>query len=645
MTVKINFLILLLLISSFVGHSQQKYATENKKAIKYYEDAMSALRLRNMKAVEINLSKAIEKDHAFINAYLLRAELWRLTEKPNKQIDDLRKAIEIDPSFFPYAYFNLATVEMEHGFYTSAINNFELFLKLNNVREQSKDKARYGIEKCKYAQTLVDKPVPFQPISLGDSINTNYDQYWPSLAIDGSHLYYSVLLVDSSKRTVTGLYAHQEDFYMSKRNGDFWHKGLALGPPLNTRGNEGALKISSDGNTIAFTACNREDGHGLCDIYFAYRTTTGWTNAVNLRTPINTKYSEKQPCLSADGNTLYFSSNRPGGIGGMDIWFSNRDKQGYWGKPLNMGSTINTKGNEESPFIHSDNKTFYYSSDGLMGLGMKDIFITRKNDSTGWDKPENIGFPINTFKDEIGLFVDHTGETAYYSTNFGDSSRNLYQFTIPDGLKPEPVSYLRGKVTDKETGEHLEANIELLEAITGKVEMNITSNKDDGSFLICLPGGNKYALNTSCKNYLFNSIHFNLTNLHPYDDPFVQNIELIPIKLNKIIVLNNIFFEHDSYRLLPESNAELIKIETFIKNNPNLVFEIGGHTDQSGDEEYNMTLSEKRAKAVYDYLISKNIIPVNLSYKGYGENMPINESSRVNAENRRTELKVVKKLE
>ncbi|MDA3892998.1 MAG: OmpA family protein [Salinivirgaceae bacterium] len=642
-----RFLIFILIVVTTQNiYSQKKYASDSKKAVKYYKEAIAAFNNRDLKAVKESLNLALKKDDNFIDAYLLRAELWRVSHNFDKQISDLKKAISIDAEYFPYVNYNLGMAQMEFGQYENAKHSFSSFLLLPNVREKSRLKAEEYIRKCDYALTLVENPVPFKPISLGDSINTLNDQYWPSLSIDGRYLYYSVLLVDSLHRTFTGDYAHQEDFYVSRHNNGSWGKGNPIGPPLNTSGNEGAMKISTDGNTIVFTACNREDGHGMCDIYFAYQTTTGWTRATNIRTPINTKYSEKQPCLSADGKTLFFSSNRPGGIGGMDIWYSEINRQGFWSEPINMGPTINTPKDEESPFLHPDNKTFYFSSDGHWGLGMKDIFISRKTDTSEWGQPKNIGYPVNTYTDEIGLIVDHTGETAYYSTNFNDSSRNIYQFTLPVDSRPSPVSYLKGKVSDIETGKPLEADIELLNPVSGKIIMNVTSLKQDGSFLICLPAGQKYALNASCYNYLFKSIHFNLTQLHPFDEPFEQNISLHPIKINEAIILENIFFASDSYDLLPESNAELKKIEKYILQNPNWVFEIGGHTDQTGSKDYNMDLSEKRAKTVYDYLILKNINKNNVTFKGYGELIPVsqNKSPEQKAQNRRTEIKIVKRV-
>jgi outer membrane protein OmpA-like peptidoglycan-associated protein len=641
------FLIPFFVVSiSFLGYTQTKYATESQKAIKYYEKAIEAFNQRDYIGVEENLNSAIKKDPQFIDAYLLRAELYRLNYQVQNQISDLTRAVEIDPLYFPYVHYNLGMAFWSTGNYNDAYKSFNDFLALEKGKETSREKAKEFLLKCEFAQSLVDNPVEFKPISMGDSINTENDEYWPSLSIDGSTFIYSVLLLDSTQKTITGHFAHQEDFFISEKVNGLWTKGKALGYPINTPGNEGALKISADGNIVVYTACNRSDGYGRCDIYFAYKTTTGWTRATNAGKTINSSHSEKQPCLSADANTLYFSSNRPGGFGEMDIWYSELDDQGYWGEPINMGSTINTPYDEESPFFHPDNQTFYFSSYGHRGLGMKDIFYSRINDSANWQTPVNIGYPINTYQDEIGLFIDNTGENAYYSTNYNTDSRNIYQFTLPIEARPHSVSYLKGIVTDIETNSPLEATLVLLNAITGKKIMEVKSKKENGEFLICLPSGNQYALNVSCSNYLFHSVHFNLKNVYSYNNPYEQNIQLQPIKINESVVLQNIFFEYDSFHLMPESTAELKKIEEYINNNPDWIFEIGGHTDQSGSADYNMELSEKRAKTVYEFLLSKNINPNSLTYKGYGELMPItkNGTPEDKAANRRTELKIVNRI-
>lgn len=639
-------LIILLFCTVFIFntcYSQQKYSTNSKKAIKYYEAALAAFNMMDYPLVQAKLNDAIKKDPNFIDAYLLRAELYRINRNYYYQITDLQKAIDIDPTYFPFMYFTIASAQWSIGEYNSAKYNYTAYVKMKTGKKSTINRAYKFINKCDFAINLVNNPVTFEPKSLSKNINTSNSQYWPSLSIDGNTIIYSTMLIDSTQRTISGSYAHQEDFYISNKINDEWVKGKPMGPPINTPGNEGALKLSADGNTIVFTACNRPDGYGRCDIYFAYKTRNGWSNADNAGPSINSKYSEKQPCLSADGKTLYFSSDRKGGFGEMDIWYSEINERGLWSNPINMDSIINTKYSEESPFIHPDNRTFYFSSNGHWGLGMHDIFYSHKNDSNEWSKPENIGYPINTYRDEIGLFIDNTGTNAYFSSNYNNSSLNIYKFTMPEKARPLAVSYLSGIIYDQETNSPLEARIELLNTTTGKIIMDVDSDKKTGGFLICLPGGSNYALNASCEGYLFKSVHFNLSEMDTHANTYKKDISLQRVKINESIVLKTIFFPSNSFDLMPESTAGLIKIEEFIKKNPNLIFEIGGHTDKSGIPEYNLTLSEKRAKTVYDYLINKGINSNSISFKGYGETQPISEKNTNidRALNRRTELKIV----
>jgi outer membrane protein OmpA-like peptidoglycan-associated protein len=308
-----------------------------------------------------------------------------------------------------------------------------------------------------------------------------------------------------------------------------------------------------------------------------------------------------------------------------------------------MGRVINTVYEEASPYIHSDNRSFYFSSDGHPNLGYKDIFYSHKNDSNQWTKPQNLGYPINSFRDEIGLVINSSGNKAYYSSDI-NNSLDIYQFELPLAVKPNPVAYISGIVTDTDTHQKLSALIQLLGLTNLDTLALLHADQNDGSFLICLPAGASYALNVSHPGYLYKSINFNLDSINSFNEPLLLNIELNRINEGKSVVLENIFFEKDSFNLLPQSYTELQKLIDFITNNPNLVFEIGGHTDDSGTKEYNQQLSEKRAKEVFNFLIQTLTKVDNISFKGYGESQPMlpNDSNANRAKNRRTELKVLK---
>jgi len=354
-----------------------------------------------------------------------------------------------------------------------------------------------------------------------------------------------------------------------------------------------------------------------------------WSLAQNSGSPVNSPSWESQPSISANGEYLYFVSNRKGGKGGMDIWKCNLKGfsefgQPVWGNPINLGDSINTPGNEMSPFIHSDGKTLYFASDYWHGLGGYDIFFSRQKNDSIWFKPQNLGFPINSHKDEQGLVVDASGKNAYYSSDRpGSSGMDIYSFELYESARPSPVTYIKGKVIDEETGVPICAKVELIDL--GKTSEKIRSEScwDKGEFLMCLPLGSEYAFNISTEGYLFYSENFELKKKSEIVDPYILEIKLKKIKVGGSVILRNIFFNTGSYKLLSESKVELEKLIDFLKLNSTLVIEISGHTDNVGAQDMNQKLSESRAKEVYNYLLSKGISEKRMSYKGYGFGVPV----------------------
>ena len=229
---------------------------------------------------------------------------------------------------------------------------------------------------------------------------------------------------------------------------------------INTINNEGAQTLSSGGNYMYFTACDRPGGLGSCDLYFSAFDNGKWSVPVNVGAPVNTQYWESQPSISADGKILFFSSSRPGGIGGKDIWYSVLKENNKWAVPVNMGNNINTEGDEMSPFIHFDGKTLYFASDGRPGMGGFDIYFTRMNADSTWAVPKNLGYPINTFNDEMGLVIEAGGQYAFFSSKRDNiNGKDIFYFPLDESIRPDPVSYLKGKVYDKETGKMLKAKL------------------------------------------------------------------------------------------------------------------------------------------------------------------------------------------
>lgn len=394
-----------------------------------------------------------------------------------------------------------------------------------------------------------------------------------------------------------------------------------------------------------FTGCNRPDGLGRCDIYLSRREGKGWSKPFNLGNPVNSGSWESQPSLSADGKTLYFVSNRPGGLGSYDIWKAELKEGGGWTSPVNLGPAINTVYDEHSPFIHPDGETLYFASNGWPGLGNKDIFISRKN-KTGWQKPENLGYPINTFGEESGLFVNSNGKTAFFSAEKpeGFGGMDIYSFNLPEKLRPSLVTYVKGMVFDKKTNEPLDAQIKIENIQTDELVYDDFSDSENGEFLATMPTGKRFALTIEKEGYLFYSANFSLDKPALADKPFSIRVPLEKLETGAMVVLNNVFFDTNKFNLLSESKIELQHLINFLNKNKTVHIRIEGHTDNVGDKKANQLLSENRAKAVYNYLISNKINPERLLFKGYGDNKPIADNATANGRqnNRRTEFTIVK---
>jgi flagellar motor protein MotB len=633
-------LILIILLCGFAYAScfAQNLHTTSNRALKAYNEGKQAYDFLDLRNAERFLREAIATDNKFYEAYMVLGEMMTTLRRFQESADFYSKAVHIDSLFYKPVFFPLANAEMMSGRYADALIHYNVYMLQPGISEKNKVLALKSIEDCKFAVDAIKNPVPFNPESLGDSINTSDDEYWPSITADGQTFMFT-------RQTSTGRSnpKTQEDFYISHLDHGQWGKAVNAGYPLNTSQNEGAQSLSSDGRYMYFTACERPDGLGSCDIYYSSFDGNNWSLPVNLGPPVNTPAWESQPSISSNGRMLFFSSNRAGGFGGMDLWYSILSEEGKWSSPVNLGKTINTAGDEMSPFIHFDGKTLYFSSNGRVGMGGHDIYITKMNDDTTWTEPKNLGYPINTFNDELGLIIDASGQNAYYSTKRDEKhGKDIYSFTLYESVRPEPVSYFKGHVYEKGTGKLLRAKYELVNLITGHIlAANFTEN--NGSFLVCLPPDNNYGLNVSKEGYLFYSDNFMLKGIHSVTEPFIKRIDLSPIRVGEKLILSNVFYEFDSWKLTKESFSELNKLVKLLSDNKKIIIEIDGYTDAIGTDAYNLELSQKRAKSVLDYLVMKGIIAERLSFKGFGSTSPVGDNVTDNGRklNRRTEIKII----
>ena len=639
---------LFILLNPLVGVGQVTYGTKDKKAIQYFEEAMTNYRQRQLSSALSNLDEAIKRDSLFIEAHLERGLLFGEQREFKEACVSLEKVIAIDEEKFPEAHYYLGNFYINRGKYDESKASLEKFLSYNSEDLKKNENAQMMIRKCEFALKNRLQEVAFNPINLGPGVNSKYAEYYPCMTADDGMMLYTRQI--PSPRTLDG---QNEDFFISLNDGRYWTRGLSIGQPINSLNNEGAPTLSVDGSLLIFTACElygdygpKRTGKGSCDLFFSERVGSSWTAPRNLGAPINTSNWETQPSFCSDGRTLYFirGLKSGGGIKEQDIYQSYLTDTG-WTTPVKLPPVINSPGREESVFIHPDGKTLYFSSDGHPGFGGLDIFMSRKDSAGNWSKPINLGYPINTENDENSLMVNAKGDIGYFASDRpgGYGSLDLYQFAMPEDKKPDLVTFMKGQVFDAVTRQPLLAKFELIDLKTGETVIESYSNSGNGQFIVCLPPNRDYALNASKDGYLFFSENFTLSKTENNNKPFFKDVPLMPIKEGATVVLNNIFFETNKYDLKPESKVELNKLLKFLEKNSGVKVEIGGHTDNTGGKELNIALSMNRAKSVYDYLILHEIDPERLTYKGYADDVPLatNESVQGRAKNRRTEFKIV----
>lgn len=632
-------------IESVVGpQSRADLSTKSVKAIMFYEGALKFFNSKQDEASLKELDKALLEDSLFYEAYLLKAEIYNLREDYINEANNYKKVVKIKPDCNPLVYLYYGTSLINTGEYKSARNNLNKALVSSGFTQKQRNEVKKKLEQVKFAIESTENPVPFNPVNLGPKINTFYNEYWPSLTADEKTLIMTVE-VPGKRTDVMGNIRMQEDFFFSNKDEvSKWTNAQSFGPPLNTDNNEGSGTISFDGRFIFFTACNMDDGLGRCDIYLSEKDGFNWSTPKNIGTPINSVHWESQPSLSSDGRTLYFVSNRPGGKGKKDIWKSVLNDFGIWSPPINLGDSINTPEDEISPFIHQDNQTLYYSSNGKMGLGGQDIFVSKKDKNGEWGRAKNLGYPINTYSDEYGLIVNAKGTDAYFASNRdAKNGRDIFTFLLPVDSRPLPVGYVKGVVYDSDSKSNIGADFELSDLATSEVITKSKSMQSSGEYLVCLPANKDYGLNVSKNGYMFHSENFSLSESGDTIKPLTINIPLQTIQPGRKEVLRNIFYETDSWDLNKRSVAELNKLVSFLEKNTSVTIEIGGHTDNVGTNEYNIELSEKRAKNVFDYIVNKGISADRLTYKGYSFSEPIadNKTAKGRAINRRTEFKII----
>lgn len=644
----ISFLFFLILSNI---HAQQSYNTKNKTAIKLYEQAQEELKNgykgnkkenRYDEAIEL-FEKAIKKDPKFTEAHLALATNYQIFGKYyDKMLYHYDQAVKSSPDSRKVmgAYYTLAGESLKQGKYDVAKQYAEKFLSFGDVPENYTTEAQRIITSTNFAKEKMANPLPFKPVSVGNKINKDGRlQYFPVLTADQNMIFFTAIGLPKK--------SHSEDIYVSvKMNGE-WQEPMMLSNRINSVENEGTCSISADGKLLVFTSCLGRKSFGSCDLYISKLIGEEWTEPLNMGESINTPYWESQPSLSADGNKLYFISDR-NKRSGKDIFVSYRNAQGEWSPAEALPNTVNTNKDEFSPFIHANGRTLYFSSNGHIGLGGLDLFSSEL-DHNQWSTPQNLGYPINNHLDQVSLFVTADGKKGYYADEKRngnlDISANILEFDMPEPVTVKiKTQYLKGRVIDAKTKELLEANIDLINLGNNRKESSVVSDKYKGSYLLVLNEQTEYALEVHKKGYAFKSLRFDYSNKKADDlKPIELDILLNPIEKGTVFVLNNIFFDSGKWDVRDKSKSELDELILFMQDNPQVRGEISGHTDNVGEKKANLDLSLKRAKSVYDYLIKGGIPANRLVFKGYGDSQPTapNDTDENKQLNRRIEFKIL----
>lgn len=602
------------------------------------------------------------------------------TEK-KKAITFLEKAYGLNPTVSIDIKYVLGRAYQVNYQFKEAIKHYNDFKKIDLEAQSKKSNINIAdfnadarIKECENGIKFSEAVDRVFIDNLGANINSKYGDYVPVISTDES-----MMIFTSRREGSTGNMFDEErneyfeDLYISYSEGkNRWSPAMNM-KKFNTTEHDASAGLSPDGSVL-YTFKNG-------DLYESMLKGEDWSKPKALNKNINTKNNETSISISSDGKQLYFVSDRPKDEygtptkGGRDIFVSERNEKGEWGPAQNIGAPINTEFDEEGVFIHPDNRTMYFSSKREGTIGGYDIFYSEKDDDGNWGEPVNVGMPINTPEDDVFFIVAGNGIYAYMSSarEGGFGMQDIWRITflgpeqpliagtednliasstasIKTEVKQETVevkkvrlTIMKGTITDAETDQPLESSIEIVDLEKDEVYATLSSNASTGKYLISLPSGKNYGITARTEGYLFHSENVNVPATSSYQE-IIKDIKLKAINVGATIILSNIFFDYNKATLRDISKAELDNLVRLLTvDYPKMVIEIGGHTDNKGSLEYNTKLSSNRAKSVVDYLIAHGVAKERLSYKGYAYQNPIdtNDTEEGRQNNRRVEFKVI----
>ncbi len=633
--------ILLLFTISFAN--AQSYSIIDGRAIKMYREAEELTLSRQYDAAIEKYKDAINREASFLEAYVKLAQLLITTGK----LESAEKTVNAGKSRLTGKNASakhradlgwvLTHVYLKQGRFQEAYDEFaatdplfdDSFRRLPNYLEM-KDQMEFLAVQLDNYQSIVKEKLP-------EPLNQFQLQYFPVLTADGEQILFT-------KRDGTGN-NDKEDIFMAfvSPEGN-WSKPQGIAQTINSPYNEGTCSVTADGNILIYTSCDAPDSEGSCDLYIAYKVNGMWQRPRNMGKNVNSRSWDSQPSLSADGRILFFSSNRKGGYGGNDIWYSVMQNDATWSEAKNLGSVVNTPKDEISPFMFFNNEILFFSSNGHQGFGGMDIQLSKVVDGE-FTKPENLGLPINDQLDQVALFITAQKDYAYFTeltTSEKEHDRSLlYRFKFPEDISlGENLTVTEGKVFNSKTGEPIDATLSLVSLTNDSTLYMFKADGKTGTFTMLYPDKAISGLYVEKKGFIPKIYNVERDKIKNVKD---LKVELVPVAAGEEFVFENVFFEFDEYSLKSESISSLKRLVKFLAENPNVNILIAGHTDNVGSAGYNQILSLQRAKSVQEFLISQGFHQGRVMVEGKGDKEPMvpNTNPQNQALNRRITIKIL----
>jgi len=636
---------------------------KNPTAIRLYQQAINIPSYKHKEAIAI-LNQVIEMQKDYVDAYFKLAEISynqaikspfdsnyisKLDNYYTRAEDNFLKVAELCPSYSYYdSFFYLGQFYYTAREFEKANGFLETFLEHNSESSEHYKGAIKMLKNIEYYLDLINNPVPFNPSPLKD-VCTDDDEYLPLVSPDEELLFYSRRY---KKNLNTAFEKYVEELVLSERNWEdssFYKfvRGIPLDEPFNDGRNQGGASITIDNNHLFITICEYERANYTsfknCDIFTSDNIKGEWSPLRRLGKSINGKNSfEGMPSITADGKVLFFASARKGGYGRIDIYKSEKQKNGLWGEAQNLGPVINTQGDDKTPFIHSDSQTLYFATNGRLGLGGFDVFYSQYNGLGQWSEPKNMGFPINTVNDELGLIVSANGKRVFFSSKAFTENGNwdIYSADLYEGARPKRVLFVKGKLTDQKGREVTDAQVGI-KGVKSKETTEGLVDSYSGKYAVAVPvkKDEDYLLTVKKDNHFFDSKYIDPDD-EEYEPPTTVNFKIGKIEKGKPIRLENVNFEYGSHKLNDISKFSINQLIEFMKVNEEFKIMLHGHTDNKGTPEFNLALSKLRVQAVRNYMRQQGIDSKRISYQGFGEKKPLdsNGTEAGRAINRRVEF-------